>query len=236
MLAAPIYHRTRPYSDRELYSALMAYLESKFIFRKLEMDHWLGDQRIIYTKKDNYVTDLLNSGKSAEELWHNREFEDWTTYTDKTVKYICSEFMLENCATVGKNRKALIKEIIKAEIEQGALTETIKFNPILKQLIESGRKKTCGIKPLLYGSHKRVKVELNEGDFCYFCWNTKGPYVANPAYVYRKCGGSYVIIFFSNLYKGSETTKPEVNIGDFINAPADELGLTPEQAVLQRFC
>lgn len=236
MSLAPIYHRTRPYSDQELYSAIMAYLEDQFVFRKLEIDHWLGDKRVIYQHKDRYQPELFNAGKSAEELWHDREFEDWTTCTDKTVKYICSEFMFKNCLAVPKNRKAMIKAIIKAEIDHGELIETIKFNPILKQLIDSGRRKVTGVKPLLYASHKRMKVELNEGDLCYFCWNTKNPYMANPAYVYRKSGGSYVLIFFTNLYQGKETSKVEINLGDFINAPADELGLTPEQAVMQRFC
>ena len=236
MIAAPIYHRTRPYSDRELYSAIMAFLEDKFVFRKLEIDQWLGEDRIIFKHRDDYEPEIFNCGKSTEEIWSDGELEDWHTCTPINVKNICSEFILKNCAVVGKNRKSLIRDIVKAEISHGALIETIRFDPILKKLIDGGRKKVNGIKPLHYASNKRVTIELNEGDLCYFCWNAKNPYVANPAYVFRKVGGSYIIIFFTNQSKGSETSKPEINVGRFINAPADELGLTPEQAVLQRFC
>jgi len=236
MIAAPIYHRTRPYSDKELYSAIMAYLEGNFVFRKLEIDLWLGNNRIMYLHRHNYDAKVFDSAKSAEELWNDGEFEDWKTCTPIFIKNICSEFILKNTGLVGKGRKSLVKNIVTAEVEHGSLVETVKFNPLLKQLIDSGRQQVKGIKPLSYGSHKRVKVEINEGGLCYFCWNSKNPYIANPAYVFRKSGGSYILIFFSNQHKGSESRKLEINMARFINAAADELGLTPEQAVLQRFC
>jgi hypothetical protein len=236
MIAAPTYHRTRPYSDRELYSAIMAYLENNFVFRKLEIDQWLGEERVVFKYRENYDLSLFKCGKSTEEIWCDGDLEDWHTCTQIMVKNICSEFIFKNSAAVGKHRKTLIRDIVKAETSCGELIETIKFNPTLKKLIDNGRKTMKGIKPLHYASNKRVNVELNEGDLCYFCWNTKNPYVANPAYVFRKSGGSYLIIFFTNQYNGLETSKPEINMGRFINAPADELGITPEQAVLQRFC
>lgn len=236
MLAEQIYHSTHPYSDKELYSALMAYLEHEFVFKTLEIDQWLGDERIIYKHRSHYNTASFKSSKNTEEIWYDGEFEDWKTCTSMSIKNICSEFIFKYGAAISKNQKALIKDIIKAEITYGTLVETIKFNPTLKMLIDNGRKTVKGIKPLHYASNKRVNVQMNEGDLCYFCWNTKNPYVANPAYVFRKIGSSYILLFFSNQSKGTETSKLEINMARFINVPADELGLTPEQAVLQRFC
>jgi hypothetical protein len=236
MSATLTYHRSRPYSEQELYLALMAYLEHNYVFRKLEIDQWLGDDRIIYKHKEEYDPADFSLGKSSEELWSDGVFEDWRVCTPMAVKNVCSEFLFRNSAKAGKNRKTLLKDVVTAEINHGSLVETIKFNPLLKQLIDKGRYKVTGVKPLLYTSNKREKIELSEGDTCYFCWNTKNPYVANPAYVFRKAGGSYIIIFFTNLSKGTETGKPEINMARFINAPADEIGLTPEQAVMQRFC
>src|SRR4051812_6699046 len=77
MLATPVYHRTRPYSDHELYMAIMAYLEHDFVFRKLEIDEWLGDDRILYKHKEKYDAADFTSGKTSEELWSDGAFEDW---------------------------------------------------------------------------------------------------------------------------------------------------------------
>ena len=234
MLATPIYHRIRPYSEKELYRAITTYLEDTFIFRRLEIDQWLGNDKIIFRENDGFST-KLNSGKSAEELWHDGVFEDWATYSEKTAHNLSSEFFFKNTQTVGMDRRRLVKQIIRTEIEQGARTETIKFNPVLKQLINSGRQKVKGVKPLPFGSHKRRNVDLSEGDLCYFCWNITSPHVANPAIVFKKYERCYSLIFFSNQHKGCETNKPEINMGRFITADADELGLTPEQAILQHY-
>lgn len=235
MVASPVYHRTRPYSDRELYAALMSYLDNRFLFRRLEIDQWLDDDRIIFKRKGEHITSVLNSGMTAEELWETGNLEDWATYSPMTAKNICSEFMFQNSLTVARGRKTLIRSMIKAEIEQGEITKTIRFEPKLKALIEAGRQRVTGIKPLPYGSQNRIKIELNQGDSCFICYRNQAPYMANPAYVYKKLSGSYLVIFFSNRLKGTETSKTDINAARFINASADELGLTPEQAVLQRF-
>lgn len=231
-----VFHRRIAYSDRELYRALMDYLDHTYVFVKLEIDQWLGKDRVIYSRRDRCESDLLNSVLSAEELWFDGFFEDWTDCTTISVKNICSEFIFKNGSLIGKHRKTMIRDMVKTEINHGSLIVNVKFNPILKQVIAGGRKKVKGIKPLSCFSQKRTSVELKEGDLCYFCWNTKNPYVANPAYVFRKLASSYIIIFFSHQKNGTETSKLEINTGRFINATADELGKTPEQAVLQRFC
>jgi len=234
MIATPIYKRTRLYSEKELYRAIVTYLQDNFVFRRLEIDQWLGNDRIIFVDKNFRFLSKLNSKNSAEELWYDGVFEDWGTYSEKMVNYIFSEFFLFNTQAVGTNRKRLIKQIIRDEIEHGSLTETIKFNPVLKKLIGIGRQKRNGVKPLPFGSHKRRKIDLNVGDLCFFCWNTKSPYVANPAVVFKKHDGFYTLIFFSNENRDFETSKLEINMGRFITADADELGITPEQAILQR--
>lgn len=236
MVSATVYQRSRPLSDKELYEAIISYLDHQFVFRKLEIDIWLGDERVIYQPKDRYHEEIFSAGKSAEELWYDGEFEDWATCTNKTVNRICSEFMIKHWRVVPQNRKAGIKAIVTAEITRGQLIKVVKFNPALKQRIDVGRKRVSGVKSLRYCSNKRVKVDLNEGDVCYFCWNTKNPYIANPAYVFKKSAGSYVLIFFTNVSRAKETEKEAPNMARFIGVPADELGLTPEQAVLQRFC
>jgi len=235
MVARPIYHRTRPYSERELYQAVVTYLEDNFIFRRLEIDQWLGNDKIIFREKDDALIEKLTSGKSAEELWYDGVFEDWATHSKKTTHDLFSEFFFTNTQTVGKNRKRLVTQIIRDEIEQGALTETIKFSPVLKKIIGIGRQKEKGVRPLPFGSHKRRNIELNEGDVCYFSWQTTSPYVANPAFVFKKHQHSYSIIFFSNLHNGSETSKLEINMVRFITPQANELGVTPEQAILQHY-
>src|SRR6185437_8396365 len=135
MISAPIFHRTRPYSDRELYLAVMAYLENRYVFRKLEINQWWGVEQIIFKRKDEYDPEVFNSGKTTEEIWNDGEFREWRSITPIIIKNICSEFIFQNGTLIGKNRKTLIKNMISAEVSHGSLIETIKFNPIIKKLI-----------------------------------------------------------------------------------------------------
>lgn len=236
MLETRIIHHTHRYSDQELFSVITSYLEREFVFKKLELELWLGNDRVIFKRRDDYDSDLFTNGKCAEELWHDGEFENWKTCTPLALKNIFKEFIFRRGAALGKGRTRYIMDILKAETSYGSMIETIHFNPKLKDLINLGRGYAKNIKPLNSNNSKRVNILLNEEDECYFCWSTKRPYVANPAFVFKKLAGSYIIIFFYNESKGVETSKQKINMARFINAPSDEIGTTPQQAILQRFC
>lgn len=222
-------------NEASLLQAVNTFLNKNYLFRKLEIEQWLGLDQILYTRKDEVLSERLQT-MTAETLWHEGDLEDWATYKPNKVDHFYENFMWENMQAVGFKRKKLIKNMIREIISTSQMTETIRFDPKLKTVIEMGRQKVQSVKPLQFSSSERKPVSLEEGEACFLNWYSKTPYIANPAFVFKKYENSYRLLFFTNAAESGETSKLVINSARFLTVPADELGKTPEQAVLQRFC
>jgi hypothetical protein len=221
-------------TEDELRATIQTYLAGNFYFRKLEIDKWM-DGGIRYAEKDIFNQTDLASDRKAEQLLEEGFFESWRTFTEKSVNYLCGEFLWQNLASLGAGKKKLIKTIIADLVEKTDLTVAIKSDPILESLIKTGRKRVKGIKPLPYSSNKRVAVDLQSGQTCFVCTDRSGPFISSPAYVLKKFENAYRIMFFTNVEDYGESKNLLVNQIICLTVQSNELGITPEQAVLQKW-
>jgi hypothetical protein len=190
---------------------------------------------IRFTEKDIFNETDLASDRKAELLLEEGIFESWRTFTEKSVNYLCGEFLWQNLASLGAGKKKLIKTIIIDLVEKTDLTVVIKSDPILESLIKSGRKRVKDIKSLPYSSNKRVTVDLQAGQTCFVCTDRSEPFISSPAYVLKKFENAYRIMFFTNVKDYGESKNLLVNQIICLTVQSNELGITPGQAVLQKW-
>jgi len=227
--------RKRPaLMEDELRSAIQTYLDNNFLFRKLDIDQWM-DGGIRYIERDVFHETALAADRKGEVLLEEGVFEDWRTFTAKSVNYLCGEFLWQNLTNLGAGKKKLIKTIITELVEKTGPTIVIKSDPIIESLIKMGRKNVKAIKPLTYNSGKRVAVDLQAGQTCFVCTDRSAPFIASPAYVLKKFENAYRIMFFTNVKDYGESKNLSVNQIICLTVQANELGNTPEQAVLQKW-
>jgi hypothetical protein len=159
---------------------------------------------------------------------------NWSVYDDeKVLKYIVSEFNLwSNMRNAPKYKIAAIRLTVKKILDSEKFVKTIKFNPLIKELINEGRHKVKSTYPeeLKY----RSNVSAQEGDKIYVCDNSNN--LANPGYVLKELAdGKLKVAYFTNVNKDrNDTTKLSINGWARAGVHLNEIGLTPEQSIKHR--
>jgi len=219
-------------SEYELYLKIGSFLGTNYIFVKYDLPQLFGNG-IYFTSKLAFRGGVPDLNLSAEELWHEGYLDAFEPFTKSRVNSVYDEFSWQ-CLEAGRAPKTrLIKNIISQLIEDGELTRYISFNRELVQMVAEGRKKVSRIRPLNGLSGQRKKVELLNGQCCYFSWHQAG--IANPAFIYSSSENSYRLLFFTNSKEDKETSRLEINDAIFITVPKDQVGLNPVQAVRQNY-
>jgi len=219
-------------TEAQLRSRIKAFLANTYHFVRLEIDTWMGAGIRYIPKARLEVIDIEN--RTGEQLLNDRYFENWMEFSDKTINNLADEFLFQNLLQI-KGQKRLIKRLVTKCLESDELTVNVKSSPILKAQILDGRKKGTRKKPLPSSVANRVPIELEAGQMCWICTRSTAPYIANPGLVLKKFQDGYRIIYFTNIKGSSEGTKLEINYHTFRSPTRYEIGLTPEQAILQKW-
>ena len=211
------------------------FITKHFSFVKFEIYDFFNNNRIYYTQsKPQIFKDMEYNDRQAFEMIDTVKSNNWNVYDEKSsVKYIAGEFRLFGHIYSGSKYKlADIKKAVQEIIGNGKLVQIIKFNPLIKDLIQEGRHRIKGIFP--EEEKYRQSITAKVGTKVYFCDRSNN--IVSPAYVL----GNFVneklhIAYFTNLNSDNmETSKLDVNGWAVAGAFSYELGLTPEQAIKNR--
>ena len=211
------------------------FLTEHFSFVKFEIYNYFNNNRIYYTQsKPQILRDIKHTDKQAFEIMNTVKSNGWIVFDEKSsVKYIASEFKLFNhIYSSNKYKLTDIKTVVKNCIGSEKLVQIIKFNPLIKDLINEGRHRVKGIYP--EESKFRQKISANVGDKVYFCDNSNN--IVNPAYVIGNFADEKLhIAYFCNINSDHfETQKLDINGWATVGVYKNEVGLTPEQALKNR--
>lgn len=219
--------------EKDLYEMVFSFLNEQYVFRHIQLyDFFDNTEPIIkYTHVSNYNSEVDTVDEPCK-LLDRRCFQYWNDYTKNSTKLLADEFIWKNLKLHSK--RTLIKNAIAEIIANGDIVKTIKFNPFLKEIINSGRVKVSVSKSRFCSSHDRITM-VRSGDQVFVCDKSLSPYIANPGYVISaSVTGTYRIMQFLNLDNDSRpTNKLRINGWSFFTANKDEIGLTPEDAVMQ---
>lgn len=220
-------------------SLIYRFLDEKFVFRKLQIHEYFGNQKapIFWTFRNSpYHTVEIEASSEACQLLDASAFENWNVFDKTDINFFCDELEIRNISTKPVLPRRKLKLSIADLINNSGLVKTIRFNPVLKKLIEEGRHKVTNVKPLPPMDIRRTEVDAKAGSIYYLCNDRNKPYLANPCYITEVIGhGSFRAMIFTNVSSdGIDTNKIPINGYGFTTVYAYELGLTPSQAVLQR--
>lgn len=213
-------------------SSIYSYLKKHFIFRKIGLCEYFKENQIFW----NFRDEPFESDPDTDPCDFLRKglFENWIAFSQSGLKRFAEKFLMEDHRFRRRYTITQVKEAIILAIEEQ--TTTIQFDPLLAECINEGRHKVTKVTPLRNTDSDRKRITLRKGQKCYLSESFCKPYLANPAYVYKDFGDdSYGVIFFINVNKeGQRTNRIKVNDWDFAKVYGNDVGLTPEQAVLQR--
>lgn len=220
--------------------ALENFLSENFVFRRLQIHEFFDNKNapILWTARNDseYLAQVDHTPDSCT-LLDDRFFSNWAKFNNEGLNLIYDELLYRQIWSRAKIRlKAIeVKSTIKYLVKETNVTKTIAFNPVLKQLIAEGRHHVKHTKPLKYGDPLRTNIKAKKRDSLYVCKDEKPPYIANPCYVLATSGNNtYRIMAFTSLNaKFEETKAKKINGWCFVTVDANELGRTPEEAVLQ---
>ena len=212
------------------------FLNENYVFRKLQIHEYFDSKTspIIWMHK-HYVRDIIAAENCQEtcELLEQGFYSDWFHFNKKQLDMFIDEFRFQNLRLTLKIKKTEIKTIVEHLITNSSLTKTILFNPLLKELIQEGRHEVTKVRPLSCISSERIEINAKIGQKYYLCRDTKSPFIADPCYIISLIqDGTYNVMFFTNVQDNwSSSKKTEINGWGFTSVYANEIGLTPAQAV-----
>ena len=221
--------------SEQLICEVEKFLTKHFSFVKFEIYNYFNNNRIYYTQsKQQIFQDMEYSDRQAFEMMDTVKSNSWIIYHDKSsVKYIANEFRLFGHIYTGNNYKLEdIKLAVKKCIESERLVQIIKFNPLIKELVNEGRHHIKGVYP--EETKYRQKINADIGTKVYFCDRSNN--IVSPAYVIGNIAEDRLhIAYFTNLNSNYlETNKLQINGWAVTGAYLNEVGLTPEQAIKNR--
>ena len=208
------------------------FLTKHFSFVKFEIYDYFNNNRIYYTQsKPQIFKDIEYTDRQAFEMMDTIKSTNWSVYDEKSsVNYIAGEFRLFGHIYSGNKYKlADIKLAVKNIFDNEKLVQVIKFNPLIKDLINEGRHCVKGIYP--EESKYRQNVSAEVGTKVYFCDGSNN--IVSPAYVIGNFANEKLhIAYFTNINSDHmETNKLDINGWAVAGAFPNELGLTPDQAI-----
>lgn len=223
-----------------LESKVNEFLIEKFVFKNFEIDEWLNKRIIIRFQHRNRFH-KINNNQDIKYL-ANQQLLNWEIINKDVVNYFFDEFcwFLQSKYNFQKSilsKKSIIKNLIQQQIEQ-ELTDRVKFDSRIKPFFDKERIKVKGKKPIPKELWSKANPEL--GQECYICRNSSSPYIVDPAFVYKLDTNSpvtmYHLMYFTNFgdYFGT-TNKLEINGYGFVSVYDNEFGLTPEEAVKNKY-
>lgn len=136
-----------------------------------------------------------------------------------------------------RSQKKILKELFIHKIEN-EIADVISFDNRIKPFFDKIRVKIKRINPVPIQNRK--KVEANLFDDCFICIGSSRPYIVNPAFIYKiekhSYGTKYSLMYFTNFESCFLiTNKLEINGYGFLSVYGDEFGLTPEEAVENKY-
>jgi|APLak6261698768_1056241.scaffolds.fasta_scaffold00152_6 hypothetical protein len=211
------------------------FLSKNFSFVKFEIYNFFNNNKIYWTHSKALIFhDMEYTDKDAFKMIDTIKSKNWAVYDEKsTLKYIASEFkLLSNIISNQKYKVADIKVAIKSILDSGKHVQTIKFNPLISDLVNEGRHRVKNVYPQEIKCRQNISVGI--GDKVYFCDSSNN--IANPAYVIGNFADEKLhIAYFTNLNSDYiETQNLNINGWALIGAYKNEVGLTPEQAIKNR--
>ncbi|MFA6273965.1 MAG: hypothetical protein WC662_02285 [Candidatus Paceibacterota bacterium] len=221
--------------NEHLINEIEKFLSKNFSFVKFEIYNFFNNNKIYWAhSKAMIFQDMEYTDKDAFKMIDTIKSKNWAVYDEKsTLKYIASEFKL--FSHINSNHKYKvddIKVVIKSILDSEKLVQTIKFNPLISDLIKEGRHRVKNVYPNEIKSRQNISAEI--GDKVYFCDSSNN--IANPAYVIGNFADEKLhIAYFTNLNSDYiETQNLNINGWALIGAYKNEVGLTPEQAIKNR--
>ena len=211
------------------------FLIKNFSFVKFEIYDYFKNDKIYWTHSKAMVfQDMEYTDKDAFKMIETIRNKNWGVYNEKsTLKYIASEFnIFSHIISNQKYKVADIKVAIESILDSEKLVQIIKFNPLIKDLINEGRHRVKVIYP--EESKYRQNISAKVGDKVYFCDNLNN--IVNPGYVIGNFADEKLhIAYFCNINSDHfETQKLDINGWATVGVYKNEVGLTPEQAITNR--
>lgn len=212
---------------------ILSFLKEKYTFKMFEIDNWINEKTTYRYKQTSRLCNVSDNIKIKENI------DEWE-YVDKSVlDMFYDEFLWYNWGKhrlVLKNKKRVII-FTMLEIIQNSLVKTIKYDVQIKSILKEKRIKVHRIKPLPF--YERKPVSLKNGDKCYIYRNKTTPAIVDPCLITNVDENEefkYDVMYFTNYGKFKMTTNNlEINGYNFAKVSAIEIGLTPEDAVRNKY-
>lgn len=220
-------------------SLLFTFLNETFVFRTLEIYSFFNhpSQRIFFDFRSRVNLNKIDNNDEPCSLLDEQEFDNWHELNKDSYMLILSEFdfylMKNNFSWKCRKRDTIMQMEVLIKQE---LVRTINFPLELKLLINGGRKKVLGNRRKL--NSKREAIRITPGNSYFLCTNDSSN-IANPCYVLNmgkpEIVNSYRVIYFTDVkdtfISGKKT---EINGWGFCTVFKNELGTTPEQALINK--
>lgn len=211
------------------------FLLKDFSFVKFEIYNYFNNNKIYWAhSKAMIFQNMEYTDKDAFKMIDTIKSKNWAVYNEKsTLKYIASEFKLfSHIISNQKHKVADIKVAVKSILDSEKLVQKIEFNPLISDLINEGRHRVKNVYPQEIKYRQNISAEI--GDKVYLCDSSNN--IANPAYVIGNFANEKLhIAYFTNLNSDYiETQNLKINGWALIGASKNEVGLTPEQAIINR--
>lgn len=221
--------------SEQLICEVEKFLIKHFSFIKFEIYNYFNNNKIYYVQSKAHIfKNMEYTDREAFEMMDKIKYNNWLLYNEKSsVNYIAREFRLfGNINSGNKYKFAEIKGAVKDIIANEKLVQIIKFDPLIKDLINEGRHHVKGIYP--DETKYRQNVTALVGTKVYFCDRSNN--IVSPAYVIGNFADDKLhIAYFTNLNSDHmETNKLDINGWAVTGAFQNEVGLTPQQAIKNR--
>lgn len=216
----------------QLTIAVENFLKEKFSFLRFEIYNYFENDKIYYNgSKARIFENMDYEDKDAFEMIETIRSHNWQVYNDKiSLRYIAGEFRLFSYLYTSEKFKITdVKNIIEEILNRDNFVQTIKFNPIIKDLIKEGRHRIKNTYP--EDRKDREKITANLGDKVYI--SNESTQIANPAYVIEDCGYDRIrIAYFTSISKDRrENNDLKINGWAVRGVSLYELGLNTKQAI-----
>ena len=218
---------------------LESFIKDKFIFKTFEIDNWFCDKKI-YRYKYKEDAEEIKEELGIDYLKTDK-INSWRFVDQKEIDFFFSEFVfymtfVHHIKSGIKSKKQVFKEQILEIVQNQA--ELVLFDKRIKPFIKSQRVKVNRVRPLPTNLRKPVK-DLKIGDQCFIFRYSDGPTIVDPCLVYDVDPDDdlmYSVMYFTNFGDyGMTSRKLEINGYHFAKVYPTEIGLTPEDAVKNKY-